>query len=335
MPIRKEDTEKNEKAIIRDARGNITKVIDFSNKQVGVPENPKDLTVTGAGVGSSRFVSMLAGGRLTLSSSVPVTTSSIVSASVVYYTPMDSNQLTLYNGAYWQQCSFTQPSFKLTSDNPANTNYDVFASISPSNDEVVLNTIAWSGANTRQVPLVRTDGVLVASSDPKLRFLGTFRTTNAGFTDDSFAKRLVWNRYNPVTRPLAIREVGTSWSYTTATYRLANANATNRFEVVTGDDGVHVSVTAHTMYAASSGVVAANGGIGIDSTTVNSAITYGGYNTVGSNVITADEAQLRTYLAPGFHQLNWLEIGNTNITFYGVNVSVTNFQAGMVGEISG
>jgi hypothetical protein len=335
MAIRKEDTEKNERAVVRDGRGNITKVIDFSNKQVGLPENPKNLTVTGASLGSSQFVPMLAGGRLTLASSVPVTTASIVSASVVYYTPMDSNQLTLHNGTFWQQCSFTQPSFKLTSDNPANTNYDVFASISPSADEVVLNSLAWSGANTRQTALTRKDGVLVSAADNTWRYLGTIRTTAAGVTEDSFTRRLVWNRYNRVLRPMTVREVATSWIYSTATYRLVNANGANRFEVVVGDDGIHVNATAHTMYAASSGIVAANGGIGIDSVTSSSANTYGGYNTVGSSVMTAEDTQLRAYLTPGFHQINWLEIGNTNITFYGTNGTPANYQAGMVGEISG
>lgn len=336
MAIRKDEIEKKEKAIVRDSSGNITKVIDFSNKQVGLPENPKNSTVTGAALGSSRAVSMAAGGRLTLLASTPVATGSIVSASVVYYTPMDSNQITLNNGTFWQQCSFNQPTFQLSSANPADTNYDIFASIGQDDSEIALTGVAWQGSTTRTTSLARLDGVLVSSADPTLRYLGTIRTTSAGVTEDSSTKRLVWNKYNRVRRPMLVKELSsTSWSYTTTVFRISNNNPANRLEVVIGDEGVEFFAFAHSIFGASAGVVAVNGGIGVDSTTTNSANVYGGTNAPGSGIIVSSMCQLRTYLTPGYHQINWLEIGNTNVTFYGTNGAATNYQSGMLGDLLG
>jgi len=59
--------------------------------------------------------SLRPGGRLTLTSGLPVTTSDVTNATTVYYTPYVSNVITLWNGNAWQPIAFNEVSLLLQS----------------------------------------------------------------------------------------------------------------------------------------------------------------------------------------------------------------------------
>ena len=55
------------------------------------------------------------GGRLTLTSGVPVTTSDVTNATTIYYTPYVSNVISLWNGNAWQTITFSEVSLLIQS----------------------------------------------------------------------------------------------------------------------------------------------------------------------------------------------------------------------------
>ena len=71
------------------------------------------------------------------------------------------------------------------------------------------------------------DGVLVKSGNTAQRYVGTIYASGANTTEDSFAKRYVWNYYNRVARPMRVTEATDTWTYTTAAFRQANGAAAN------------------------------------------------------------------------------------------------------------
>jgi hypothetical protein len=65
--------------------------------------------------------------------------------------------------------------------------------------------------------------------------VGSFRTTTvSGQTEDSAAKRYVWNYYNRVRAPVLKFDSTDSWSYTSTTIRQANGAAANQVDIVVG-----------------------------------------------------------------------------------------------------
>jgi len=54
------------------------------------------------------------GGRLTLTSGTPVTTSDVTAATSVYYTPYVGNKISLYNGWEWIFHEFSELSLSLS-----------------------------------------------------------------------------------------------------------------------------------------------------------------------------------------------------------------------------
>jgi len=63
---------------------------------------------------------------------------------------------------------------------------------------------------------------------------GVHTCTVPTYTEDSQLNRYLWNAYNQANRTLFRSEATTSWNYTTATYRQANANTLNQFNFILG-----------------------------------------------------------------------------------------------------
>src|SRR5262252_2386651 len=53
------------------------------------------------------------GGRLTLTTATPVTSSDVSGVNMIYYTPYTSNRISLWNGVYWVPLTFTELSMDL------------------------------------------------------------------------------------------------------------------------------------------------------------------------------------------------------------------------------
>lgn len=270
-------------------------------------------------------------GRLTLTTLVPVTTADVAAAVTIFYTPFRGNKIQLYSGTAWVPLSFSEVSIAV----PATTSqmYDVFAF---SNAGVLtLELLAWTNDTTRATALVLQDGVLCKTGALTRRYLGSFRTTTvAGQTEDSKANRFLWNCYNRARRSMIRQDATVSWTYSTATFRQANASTANQLNYVQGlaEDDVEATVGAqvgNSAVTARTLVV----GIGIDSTTVDSSLICLPANTIdtSNHPLTA---LWRGVPGVGKHSLMWLEkgAGADTQTWSGTGA---NTQTGFIGSVLG
>ena len=270
--------------------------------------------------------------RLSLTSGLPVTTSDVTSATTLYAVPRQGNRIALYDGAAWNMRTSAQFSLALgTLSN--NTNYDVFCYDNAS--VPTLEFTAWTNDTTRATALAYQDGVLVKSGTATRRYLGTFRTTSTTTTEDSFTKRRVWNYYQRAVRPLKVTESTASWNYTTATYRQANGSTANQVDAVIGvaEDVVEMSILS--LAANSGGNVVGLPGVGIDSTSTNSAdLIIGAQLATGNANGTPLSAKYAGIPAAGYHYYAWLEYSGAGgtTTWYSNNLGA---KAGLVGRVMG
>lgn len=272
-------------------------------------------------------------GRLTLTSALPVTTADVTAAETVYFTPFRGNKIDLYDSTIsaWVRVTFAE----LTLDVPDATQMnDVFIYLA--SGVLTLEAVAWTNTTTRATALTTQNGVLVKSGAVGRRYLGSFYATTAGNgqTEDSTGKRYLWNYYNRVMRSArnAI-ETADSWNYTTATWRQANANASNQFEYVQGvsEDALIASVQAS--YQNSTGAVSAGVGIGIDSTSVDSSIQKTPGLAPQTRMITT--AYYEGYPGVGYHTVVWLERSEATGTtgWAGDNGAPIYTQSGIMGRL--
>lgn len=270
--------------------------------------------------------------RCTLTSGTSVTTADVTAATSVYVTPHSGNRMALYTGTVWRH--LTASEITVTVPSTTATIYDLFCRIN--SGAVACDTTAWTNDTTRATALAKQDGVYIKSGDTTRRYLCSFRTTGvSGQTEDSLAKRYLWNYYHRVLRPMQALEATDSWSYNTATIRQANASAANQLDYVQGVSEGAVKAWIRVTYVnATSGNDAAVG-VGVDSTT-----TFSGLRGRGESGGT-NEFQAASYLGfPGVgrHFLSWNEWGEgaaTTITWYGDNGAEAQTQGGIYGEIRG
>lgn len=254
-------------------------------------------------------------GRLTLTTAVPVTTADVTGATSVFFTPYGGNRIALYNGTNWKLFAFSEISLALgiiTNDLP----YDVF--IYDNAGTLTLEFLAWTNKTTRATALVLQDGVLSKTGALTRRYLGTFHTTSTTTTEDSKTKRLLWNYYNRSRRVMRKLPTGT-WTYTTNTFRQANADTANQLAVVVGVAEVsmwaHYSILVNNDQAASSAALGVS--IGEDSTTTPHAdAVQTATANVGVSVSTSVQADLMVCPPIGYHFYAALEkssaVGTTN-----------------------
>jgi len=195
------------------------------------------------------------------------------------------------------------------------TIYDVFCS--DNNTVPTFETLAWTNDTTRATALTTQDGVLVKTGAVTRRYLGSFRTTGvSGQTEDSAAKRYVWNYAHRVRRPLLRQETTASWTYMTATFRQANANTANQVDVVVGWAESLLSLRLFAMAANDAGAVSTQVRIGEDSTTTaaTGCVTQALQNGAAVNIDQVLQAALTKYPAVGRHYYTWLEYGEASGT---------------------
>ena len=130
-----------------------------------------------------------------------------------------------------------------------------------------------------------------------------------------------------------------SWTYTIATYRQANANMANQFSMVIGvaETLLMARVDSSAQPVSSAEFFAV--GIGIDTSTTNSAQTMtmgGSFNAAVNSNVCQVSAQFRGYPTIGKHDIRWLEISDAvgTTTWYGDNGRAF-VQSGIHGEFLG
>jgi hypothetical protein len=271
-------------------------------------------------------------GRLTLESGVPVSTSDQTGKTTIYWTPYKGSTIALYSGSAWSGLQVAETSLALGTLT-SGKNYDVFG-YSNSGTFTLELSAAWTSDTARNDALALQDGVRVKSADHTRRYLGTFRTTSTTTTESSLAKRFLWNEYNQVPLPMKnVDETTDSWNYTTATYRQANANSANQLDYVTGDASTLVEAEVYALVANTT-AASVNAGVGVDSTSTNSAQRRGSNTPAVTNAVAYTGALYKGYPGLGRHFLAWLEYSTATgtTTWFG---DAAGFQCGISGRIMG
>ena len=193
----------------------------------------------------------------------------------------------------------------------ANRNYDVF--LYNNSGTLTLESLVWnslSDSNTRTTGIVLTSGgVYTKSGDATRRYLGTFRTTGTtGQTEDSMAKRFVWNFNNPVERLLYKNTYPTyayspGHPYTTGAWRNWNNDSTMSIHFVIG---LERNVTTNFSCASSGGY--ASQGAAFDGGTP-------GYDSVDMTGRAGRAYTLRSSSALGYHYCTMMEYGTSGTTY--------------------
>jgi hypothetical protein len=277
-------------------------------------------------------------GRLTSVSNTPVSITDPATNTVIYFTPYNGNKISLYKGI-WRVYTFSQLSYTL-SGLTTGKNYDIFIYAAVGGIPT-LEVLAWTNDTTRATALSTQDGVLSKSTDTTRKYLGTFRTNAASAAnyDDTTGRRFLWNYYNRVPRKLLRQETTVGWTATSTTWRRANGNAANLVEVLIGwsENLLHMRVKSASLTHNGNNLNLMSFGIGIDSTTVSSALMMGArppsYNDAEMQVL----ADYLGFPGVGYHAINWLEIvpAGTNTDFGTIGASTTYFSHGLLGYLEG
>lgn len=260
-------------------------------------------------------------GRLTTESDVPISPSDRTAQGTIYFTPYNGNRIALYNGSSWVIFAFSEVSLSLSLT--SGKNYDVFLYDNAGTLTLELSA-AWTNDTTRADALALQDGVYVKSGAPTRRWLGTIRASGSNVTEDSKQKRFVWNAYNRVRRTLERLETTNSWTYSTDSWRQANASTSNQAEVVSGLAGLCADLTVVVMVTST---VAANTevSIGLDSTTT----PFGAMSMVILDANKYQTASCRVVLPIplGYHYMTWLErgLGSGTQTWFGLQSGFRSF----------
>lgn len=267
------------------------------------------------------------GFRLVLDPANPRTTADQIGRTTVYLAPVFGNRIALFDGTNW--ITQTSPTVSISVPPTVNTNFDVFAYT----DQGVLKleTASWASALNRNINITYRDGILVSFSDNTRRYLGTLRTAGIpGTTEDSYAKRFLWNYYNalPITSSMP-QDPTWRWPYGSNNWGPANGGSAYwRTEFVIGIDSANIRVQASMGHSYDCGQSSSNIpgtlGIGLDSQTakVPGSMEFRNVSQCGQNAtgITADWS---LNVTNGYHYVQLLtqtNAGNGWCYFYGTNL---------------
>jgi hypothetical protein len=276
-------------------------------------------------------------GRLTLTSATPVTSTDVLAATTIYFTPYNGNQIATYSGSAWSISTFTEKSVAV----PATTStpFDVFIV----DATLALETVNWTNDTTRATALVLQDGIYVKSGATTRRYLGTGRTTTvSGQCEDSLVKRYLWNVSNRLIRNMLVNDLTGTWTYTTNTMRQANGSTANQLDFVIGLSEVPVLADLQCAVRNIGGSANLAVAIGLDVTNdTKSNVT--GLVAYGTNVRLL-RAVYTGYPSAGRHFLAWLEVSEVTgtTTWYGATrgsflggTSNIDLRSGITGTIYG
>jgi hypothetical protein len=273
-------------------------------------------------------------GRLTGTSGTPVTTADLTAVTSIYWTPYKGNECWIYNGTAWQRLTFSEITISL-SGNGVNP-HDVF--VYNNGGTLATEVLGWTNDTTRATALVLQNGIYVKSGQTSRRYVGTYRTTTTSQTEDSAAKRYIWNYYNRVPRVLRRVETTASWTYTTGTFRQTNASTANQVELVVGVAEVPMLLHHIAVFRNSSAGVVIAIGVGEDSTSTPLATCVGGNSaSIGAGTVSQVAAACSLFPTVGRHFYAMLEFSDATgtTTWDSANNGSRNAQTGVVGWIEG
>ena len=279
-------------------------------------------SVAGNGKMTAAISSTLAGGRLTLETGVAVSSSDQTAKTTIYYTPFIHSLIGLYDttNLIWTAHPFTERSLALGTL-VSGKNYDVFAVLT--SGAVAIEALVWTSDSARATALVAVDGVLCKTGDTSRRYVGTFRTTTTTTTEDSEAKRFVYNANNKVPRSMlgtlgyADDNAGATFTFNSQNVWAAlNSGTGNKCEFVNGLTET-VLLAGSVFYTAGAGSYLMTG-IGIDATTSASFIVSQNDAAGGSAFQRSNSKSVQ--FAAGYHY------GSINGVVVSANVSATIYR---------
>lgn len=291
-------------------------------------------------------------GRLSLLSGSTVSAADIVGATSVYYVPASGRYVPVFNGSVILARDIgAQLVLPLDADSShtnfhaVGLNYDAFVFADGATTR--LGSTYWNigggsdtarGTGAASCELELFNGMLVNKNEVILRFgvgaldlvtvparratyVGSFRPTANGQVSDAASRRLVFNAFNQLLRPMRAFDPTATWTYSTAAYRQAKANTGNQLEFLLGLAGISVEARASSLasYSDPTGVNA-QVAIGLDSTTAPAADSLTGWVNTAS---IANQATAFYSGSPGLgrHTLTWLERGpgTGTMTWFGTS----------------
>jgi YVTN family beta-propeller protein len=293
-------------------------------------------------------------GRLTLASNTPVMTGDATAQTSVYYTPYQGNIVPIYDGANMQSYTFGQLTMALNTSNQLSGKiYDLFVFLNSSVVTIGAGP-AWStttsrgtGAGTTQ--LQQTDGLWVNANTITLRngatsyssipvgeatYVGSAYMTANGQTGINFKPAAapggsspilgLWNAYNRVPAYSLSRDLTTSWTYASATWRPTNNSTSNRVTWLDGlgQSPVRSSCSVQTGISISNDAISI--GVSLNSTTATPNI-LGWMNPNTGDTLYLNSPQENFPPQLGTNYLQAMEIAPSSVTatFYGSGLAQT------------
>lgn len=279
-------------------------------------------SVAGNGKITAAIASTLAGGRLTLETGVAVSSSDQTAKTTIYYTPYIHSLIGLYDttNLIWTAHPFTERSLALGTL-VSGKNYDVFAVLT--SGAVAIEALAWTSDSARATALIAVDGVLCKTGDTSRRYVGTFRTTTTTTTEDSEAKRFVYNANNKVPRSM-LGTLGYADDNAGGTFTFLSLNVFAPLNGGTGNKCEWVNGLTETVFLAGSVLYSTGAssflmtGIGIDTTTSASFIVS--QNDAPGGAAFGRSNNKSVQFAAGYHY------GSFNGVVAAANVSTTIYR---------
>lgn len=247
-------------------------------------------------------------GRLTLTSGTAITTSDVTAATTVYFTPYGGNQIALYTSGAWSVINFSEASVAVPST--TTTPFDIFGY--NNSGSLSLETVNWTNDTTRATALTKQDGAYVKTGDVTRRYLGTGRTTGvSGQTEDSVTKRFLWNYYNRAMKSVQVVPAAATWTYATAAWRSAGADATFRIQLVAGVNETSADLTYSITSTSGSAGCNRQWGLCLDCTsTPTSRVAYTA-NGSDTTAYPSTTTQYVTFPGAGYHFMQAVEFAYT------------------------
>lgn len=189
-------------------------------------------------------------------------------------------------------------------------------------DVISIEALVWTNDSTRATALVAVDGVLCKTGDTTRRYVGTFRTTSTTTTEDSEAKRFVYNVNNQVRRSM-LGTLGYADDNAGGTFTFNSQNVWAALNGGTGNKCEWVNGLTETVFLAGSALYSAGAGtflmtgIGIDTTTSASFIVSQNDEGGGSAFLKSNNKSVQ--FAAGYHftSLNGAVVSaNVSATIY-------------------
>lgn len=307
------------------------------------------LPITNAG--SINLQQIIPGGRLTLTSGVPVMTAN-TTASIVYYAPYVHEFVPVFNGTnmhVYQYTNGTSDAVGLSLNMASNAAwaqgsiYDLFYA-EDAGSLYFGSGPSWSSTTTRgtgagTTELARFKGMYVNANSLTLRtgtattvsigtshatYLGSFYTTSTGQTVMNFNPTPtgggtgnvlgLYNAYNRVRTSAVCADNTVSYTYASATIRSANASNSNRVSFV---DGLQQStILAQWTILLGNEANTAAVSVAFDSTT-----TFGAITNIGNAAYTPTTATGLSLPLLGFHYAQATEaaLNATSHTWFPTN----------------